>query len=565
MTLRYHDQSLSAACNCTDCTPAYATDDRPFIDGRPAPTDPTGTRVLRNRFRIHFQLKWNALRVLVRRILTENDLLQLNAGGLLPIGGQAVVNGGNKVVMFTQWIDNALRQVVYHGDNSELRAHLQKAYDDGLAFAERQSGLTVTVASAQHTLDTLVEVTAMEVQGIIDAVSQGAVRTVGAGLLAGDSARAIARNVLAVIDKTGANRTNGLVEFAIVSAFTNATLDYYAAAKIEAVGVVAEMRKQSVAGDAMYDASRRVIRPGSRSRTTEGGPSARTIRRIRAAERKIEALGTVNIINAEDEKVCPVCERLAKGGPYPINTARGLIPNHPRCLPGDAEITTRHAVKAWSKRHYESWMVTIKTGLGHTLTCTPNHPIMTTNGYKPAGGLQIGDTVLCDDGQSPNVHTHAIRKPTKIGMLAIDDWRRYDHVRVGPMDFHGDGGGSKIAHVFSRAHRDDLANGIKRTDYVTQRDSMALFQQLITSGNHYYVANIVSVDSYDWSGLVYNIETDSGYYSAQGIVTSNCRCAFVPYVEQPGEDDDADFISELRPRGRGDDEIDFISEIRKRR
>lgn len=37
------------------------------------------------------------------------------------------------------------------------------------------------------------------------------------------------------------------------------------------------------------------------------------------------------ILTAGDERVCPQCESLAMGGPYPIEEARGMIPVHPNC------------------------------------------------------------------------------------------------------------------------------------------------------------------------------------------------------------------------------------------
>lgn len=65
------------------------------------------------------------------------------------------------------------------------------------------------------------------------------------------------------------------------------------------------------------------------SRTIQ--PAARTLRAMRARERKVEALRRVNVLTAEDKKVCPICEEIAEDGPYPINTARTLIPAHVSC------------------------------------------------------------------------------------------------------------------------------------------------------------------------------------------------------------------------------------------
>lgn len=39
----------------------------------------------------------------------------------------------------------------------------------------------------------------------------------------------------------------------------------------------------------------------------------------------------VNVVTMEDEKVCPICRDVQRGGPYRIDEARKLIPAHPHC------------------------------------------------------------------------------------------------------------------------------------------------------------------------------------------------------------------------------------------
>lgn len=50
------------------------------------------------------------------------------------------------------------------------------------------------------------------------------------------------------------------------------------------------------------------------------------------AERRLSKIGSrVNVQTKEDDKVCPKCDQIAVNGPYDLDTARGLIPAHPRC------------------------------------------------------------------------------------------------------------------------------------------------------------------------------------------------------------------------------------------
>lgn len=66
------------------------------------------------------------------------------------------------------------------------------------------------------------------------------------------------------------------------------------------------------------------------------------------------------------------------------------------------------------------------------------------------------------------------------------------------------------------------------------------------------VDNVINVERYAFSGHVYNLETEQGHYTCNGIVTHNCRCISSPRLDltgrrQPPEDENADqyFLSRL--------------------
>jgi hypothetical protein len=152
------------------------------------------------------------------------------------------------------------------------------------------------------------------------------VRAVANGLLHAKSSAFIATSIRGIIRKIGIVRSNALADMLVVKAFNEAALDVYAAAGHTHVGVLAEMRAKFMAVDA------RGTGPGSRiSRTST--PSVRTIQRIRKAEKAAaKMLGKrVGIRTAGDDDVCPICEDIEDDGPYPIDTARSLIPAHPHC------------------------------------------------------------------------------------------------------------------------------------------------------------------------------------------------------------------------------------------
>jgi hypothetical protein len=65
-------------------------------------------------------------------------------------------------------------------------------------------------------------------------------------------------------------------------------------------------------------------------------PTSRTVTRALRAERKLEQAfpGLVSVVTQEDDLVCPKCQAISEDGPYTINEARTLIPNHAHCRCG---------------------------------------------------------------------------------------------------------------------------------------------------------------------------------------------------------------------------------------
>lgn len=116
---------------------------------------------------------------------------------------------------------------------------------------------------------------------------------------------------------------------------------------------------------------------------------------------------------------------------------------HPGCFPAGA-VVSGPAPEAATRRWYEGELAIIRTASGKKLTATANHPILTDQGWIPAGLLNKGDRVLTStssDGAIPLVVPDEKQAPT----LIEDVWGSDDMVPLGkmptaPEDFHGDGG-----------------------------------------------------------------------------------------------------------------------------
>jgi SPP1 gp7 family putative phage head morphogenesis protein len=156
---------------------------------------------------------------------------------------------------------------------------------------------------------------------------------------------------------------------------------------------------------------------------------------------------------AEDQLVCDECGG-NDGEEYAIDEVPDC-PAHPNCLPGDTLVASGGGITAVSKRVYRGDLVVIKTASGNSLSCTPNHPILTDCGWLPARLLDEGANVVSSlvgnyVGLSDIDHEHV---PASIHDVT-ETFRRLPHVFTTPMpvtapDFHGDGEGSEVAVIWA--------------------------------------------------------------------------------------------------------------------
>lgn len=314
MALIYKDSIYHGdGCQCCEMT----TDAASAID-------PTGTRPIRRAMRSLFLSRWRSVRIQVRAALLKADMLGLSSTSPMSMFA-AAQPGADKVKGFQSFIDAVMQREVVGVDVSPFVA---RGYAKGAAFGRAVIGVRDPAMSSNRQHDreqTLSALTKVEFQGVVEAVSQRAVRAVADGLLHSKKAAQITRDVLEAIDAVGITRGNTVIELVIVKAFNEATLDIYEADGRTTVNLVPE---HLVSGKLTADARRKG--PGSRS-SRKRTPSPSTIARIAQAEGRLAKLNRVRVVTAGDNDVCPICEGIAQRGPYSINRARALIPAHPHC------------------------------------------------------------------------------------------------------------------------------------------------------------------------------------------------------------------------------------------
>jgi hypothetical protein len=70
---------------------------------------------------------------------------------------------------------------------------------------------------------------------------------------------------------------------------------------------------------------------------------------------------------------------------------------------------------------------------------------------------------------------------------------------------------------------------IKFFDFINRQRDKKLFRFLTKLlGSRFVLADIIHIDSFQYSGYVYNLETTELYYIANNLSSHNCRCAWIP-------------------------------------
>lgn len=157
----------------------------------------------------------------------------------------------------------------------------------------------------------------------------------------------------------------------------------------------------------------------------------------------------------QDERVTPEC-RAAHGQNFDMRKPPKIgLPGitHVGCFPAGTLVsgpTPRAATERW----YSGELVEIETRDGHILTSTPNHPVLTEQGWIPAGLLVEGDKVVRQglvEGPTPIISPDYDEQPTLIeevfGTLRKLSTVRTTIVPTTSEDFHGDGSDGEVAVV----------------------------------------------------------------------------------------------------------------------
>ena len=155
---------------------------------------------------------------------------------------------------------------------------------------------------------------------------------------------------------------------------------------------------------------------------------------------------------ALDERVRPR-HSVWHGKIYTKKKARTML-GEPNCLLGTAMCYSPSCVERTFERFYDGPFVILNCASGNQLTCTPNHPILTINGFFPAGLLNVNDTLLNCRMPNDPVSISTEKQNIKATMKDIaSSFSLPNHItsssRGIPLNFHGDGINDEITIIRS--------------------------------------------------------------------------------------------------------------------
>jgi len=87
-------------------------------------------------------------------------------------------------------------------------------------------------------------------------------------------------------------------------------------------------------------------------------------------------------------------KRMTKGGRPYADELPEQPSGPPYCFPGDSKVQLADGVRVAYRRWFSGELTSIITESGKTLRATPNHPVLTPNGWVAIGSLKEGDYVI---------------------------------------------------------------------------------------------------------------------------------------------------------------------------
>lgn len=127
-------------------------------------------------------------------------------------------------------------------------------------------------------------------------------------------------------------------------------------------------------------------------------------------------------------------------GPGSSDIPQSMIWN---CFVGDTKVASDCEIVRSYKHKFKGDLIRVRTAAGVDFTCTPNHPILTPDGWIPAAFLHKGDHLLItrvgDDGSlTRNGNVYHVHSSIKALHDSLESLGNSEWISMSNFDFHGD-------------------------------------------------------------------------------------------------------------------------------
>ncbi len=147
----------------------------------------------------------------------------------------------------------------------------------------------------------------------------------------------------------------------------------------------------------------------------------------------------VNVIDGGSAESCDECTAI-NGSVWTVEYAQSHELEHPNCLTKDTKVMG--GFNGIMRSYYSGPVIDIVTEFGRRLSVTPNHPILTSEGFVSANSIQKGTKLIC---YAPFVEDSLIDSNNEDKPIVIEKIFKMlsflsvmERVPVSPEDLHGD-------------------------------------------------------------------------------------------------------------------------------
>ncbi len=141
--------------------------------------------------------------------------------------------------------------------------------------------------------------------------------------------------------------------------------------------------------------------------------------------------------------ICLACAAMDSKDEIYLLDSGPEIPMHPRCFPGQTKVSAPGALVVMRAK-YHGPIINIGLDNGSTISVTPNHRVLTIDGFKSAGEIEKHDKFICDFShrQLAISGKYNYGLPSTLEQIFNLFRKRFKSVIKNPVtseDFHGDG------------------------------------------------------------------------------------------------------------------------------